>query len=150
MRPAEARLRPMREADLGRVIEIERGAYGFPWSLGIFKDCLRVGYCCWVVERARVVDGYGVMQVVAGEAHVLNLCIDRAAQGQGLGRFLLRGLLQVAREHAAGSAFLEVRPSNDVAVALYLSEQFRNVGTRRGYYPGSPGREDAYILSRDL
>ena len=128
----------MRESDLPRVIEIERGAYGFPWSGGIFRDCLRVGYCCWVVECARSVDGYGIMQVAAGEAHVLNLCIDRQAQGQGLGRIVLRGLLQVAREHGASSAYLEVRPSNHIAMALYESESFENVGTRRGYYPVAP------------
>ena len=150
VRPARLGFRPMRQSDLRRVIAIERGAYGFPWSSGVFRDCLRVGYCCWVVQRARIVDGYGIMQVAAGEAHVLNLCVDREAQGQGLGRLILRGLLQVARDHGAGSVYLEVRPSNHVAIALYLSEQFRNVGTRRGYYPGSPRREDAFILSRDV
>jgi len=140
----------MREYDLPRIMAIERGAYGFPWSEGIFRDCLRVGYCCWVVIDARCIQGYGIMQVASAEAHVLNLCIDREAQGRGLGRALLRGMLEVARDHCAHNAYLEVRPSNEIAMGLYRSENFHTVGTRRGYYPSSPGREDAFILSREL
>jgi ribosomal-protein-alanine N-acetyltransferase len=140
----------MREPDLRRVLLIERRAYGFPWSEGIFRDCLQVGYCCWVVERDDVVDAYGIMQVAVGEAHVLNLCVDPHAQGQGAGRAMLRCLLQVAREHGAERAYLEVRPTNAHALALYRSEGFRTVGTRRAYYPSVSGREDAFILSRAL
>ena len=140
----------MRELDIERVLDIERGAYGFPWSESIFRDCLRVGYCCWVVIQARDLQGYGIMQIAAEEAHVLNLCIERGCQGQGLGRAMLRGLMDVARDHAALSMYLEVRPSNEVALALYNSEEFKTVGIRRGYYPSSPGREDAFILSRSL
>jgi ribosomal-protein-alanine N-acetyltransferase len=140
----------MRESDLPRILEIERGAYGFPWSEGIFKDCLRVGYCCWVVQHRRIIHGFGIMQIVSDEAHVLNLCIERGAQGQGLGRAMLRGLMDVAKDHGACHVYLEVRPSNSVAICLYDSEGFKVVGSRRGYYPSSPGREDAFILSRGL
>ncbi len=147
---AALRSRPMRELDLQRVMVIERGAYGFPWSEGIFRDCLQVGYCCWVLEREAVVDAYGIMQVAVGEAHVLNLCVAPEAQGQGLGRLMLHCLLEVARDHGAESVLLEVRPSNAVALGLYRSDGFRTVGTRRGYYPAVSGREDAFILSRSL
>lgn len=147
---AEPRARPMREPDLYRIIAIERGAYQFPWSEGIFRDCLRVGYCCWVLERAQQIDAFGIMQVALGEAHVLNLCVLRQAHGQGLGRLMLRCLLGVARDHGAESVLLEVRPSNTVALGLYRSEGFRTVGTRRGYYPSTTGREDAFILARSL
>jgi ribosomal-protein-alanine N-acetyltransferase len=140
----------MREPDLHRIIDIERGAYQFPWSEGIFRDCLRVGYCCWVLERASEVDAFGIMQVALGEAHVLNLCVDQQAHGNGLGRLMLRCLMSVARDHLAESVLLEVRPSNAVALALYRSEGFRTVGTRRAYYPSTTGREDAFILARSL
>jgi ribosomal-protein-alanine N-acetyltransferase len=142
--------RPMREPDLHRVMIIERGAYGFPWSEGIFRDCLQVGYCCWVLEDDDRVDAFGIMQVAVGEAHVLNLCVAPQVQGNGIGRQMLRCLLQVAREHGAESVLLEVRPSNAPALALYRSEGFRTVGTRRGYYPAPSGREDAFILSCSL
>ena len=143
-------VRPMREPDLERVLGIERDAYGFPWSPGIFRDCLQVGYCCWVLECRGQVEAYGIMQVAVGEAHVLNLCVAPRAHGQGLGRLMLQTLLGVARDHGAESVLLEVRPSNAPALALYRSEGFRTVGTRRGYYPAHGGREDAFILWRSL
>ena len=149
-KPGHPRPRPMREPDLQRVLVIERQAYGFPWSEGIFRDCLQVGYCCWVVERDDMVDAYGIMQVAAGEAHVLNLCVGPHAQSQGVGRVMLGCLLEVARDHGADSVYLEVRPSNGHALALYRSEGFRTVGTRRAYYPSVDGREDAFILSLAL
>ena len=68
-----AALRPMTEVDLGAVMDIERQVYPFPWTPGIFRDCLLVGYLCWVYEEEGRVQAYGIMSVGAGEAHVLNL-----------------------------------------------------------------------------
>ena len=142
--------RPMRESDLQRVLLVEREAYRYPWSEGVFRDCLRVGYCCWVIEREGTVEGHGILQVGAAEAHVLNLCIRPAAARQGLGRALLERLLEVALGHGAETAFLEVRPSNHAAIALYREAGFTEVGVRRGYYPSTRGREDALIFARAL
>lgn len=142
--------RPMREVDLTRVLVIERGSYSFPWSEGIFRDCLQVGYCCWVLEQEYTVNAFGIMQVAAGEAHILNLCVAVEMHGQGVGRAMLRCLIGVAREHGAESVLLEVRPSNAPALALYRSEGFRTVGTRRAYYPAHDGREDAFVLALSL
>ena len=150
LEPGEVSIRPMREADLSQVIEVEQGAYEFPWSPGIFRDCLRVGYCCWVIERDSQVDGYCIMQIGAGESHVLNLCVRVSAQGQGLGRSLLSRLIEVARERGADTVLLEVRPTNTVARNLYEDMGFNEVGVRRAYYPGHHGREDALILARTL
>ncbi len=142
--------RPMRALDLDDVVGIERDAYAFPWSEGIFSDCLRVGYSCWVVETRDGLDGYGIMSVGAGESHILNLCIRPEARGHGHGRVLLDHLLEVARKDHAALTFLEVRPSNQVAIRLYERAGFSMVGTRRGYYPAADGREDALIFSRGL
>ena len=150
LEPSVLHTRPMREPDLERVLVIERGAYQFPWSEGIFRDCLQVGYCCWVLESDAALNAFGIMQVAVGEAHVLNLCVAPEVHGCGIGRAMLRCLLDVARDHGAESVLLEVRPSNAPALALYRSEGFRTVGTRRGYYPSPCGREDAFILSRSL
>lgn len=143
-------IRPMRDADLAMVLDIEREAYTFPWSEGIFRDCLRAGYCCWVVEQGELVRAYGIMQVGTGESHILNLCVRASGRGQGLGRALLNHLLEVAIEHRADTALLEVRPTNRAALGLYEAMGFNEVGVRRGYYPGRNGREDALILARCL
>ncbi len=140
-------IRPMREADLAMVVDIERETYAFPWSEGIFRDCLRADYCCWVMEQKGLVRAYGIMQVGAGESNILNLCVRASGRGQGLGRSLLSHLLDVAREHRADTALLEVRPTNRAALGLYAAMGFNEVGVRRGYYPGRNGREDALILA---
>lgn len=150
LKPAGPHCRPMRASDLGAVLAIERAAYPFPWSEAIFRDCLRVGYCCWVLEIADAVAGYGIMQVSAGESHVLNLCVHPAYHRQGYGRQLLSRLIELAREHHADVALLEVRPTNAAAVALYRNMGFNEVGVRRAYYPGHKGKEDALILARSL
>lgn len=147
-----ARLRPMREDDLDAVLAIERRAYPFPWTPGIFRDCLRAGYPAWVLEQAqgRVIIGYGVLSVAADEAHLLNVCTAPEAQGRGHGRRLLRAMVQQARSRGARRLFLEVRPSNPHAMALYFDEGFNEIGRRPRYYPAHNGREDAIVMAREL
>ena len=145
-----ARLRPMREDDLDAVLAIERRAYAFPWTLGIFRDCLRAGYPAWVLEQDAAVIGYGVLSVAADEAHVLNVCAAPEVQGRGHGRRLLRALVQQARGRGAHRLFLEVRPSNPHAMALYHDEGFNEIGRRPRYYPAHDGREDAIVMAREL
>lgn len=148
--PGSIGLRPMVETDLWAVVGIEHDAYSFPWSEGIFRDCLRVGYCCWVLEYLDVVEGYGIMSVGVGESHILNLCIRPRVQGKGLGRNLLKHLMSVAREHHAQTIMLEVRPTNPSAIRLYHGMGFNEAGVRRAYYPSDTGREDALIFAMEL
>jgi ribosomal-protein-alanine N-acetyltransferase len=132
------------------VVAIERAGYQFPWSEGIFRDCLRVGYTCRVVDCGGEIAGYGIMSVGAGEAHILNVCIREEYRCRGLARKLLLYLLDRARAAGMYEAFLEVRPTNTVASRLYLSLGFEQVGMRRGYYQATVGREDACVLRRLL
>ncbi len=144
------RVRAMQENDLDRVAEIEAEAYPYPWTLGIFRDCLRAGYGCWVLERDGLLLGYGVLSAGAGEAHVLNVCVSPQFQGEGHGRHLMRRLIDLARWQRADRLYLEVRPSNHRAIALYESLGFRHIGRRPKYYPAPDGREDALVMARDL
>ena len=143
-------MRPMHELDVPVIVAIERDAYQFPWSEGIFRDCLRVGYVCRVVDVGGDMAGYGIMSIGAGEAHILNVCIRGEYRGRGLARKLLEYLLERARISGMHEAFLEVRPSNTAAAHLYHSMGFEQVGIRRGYYQATVGREDAAVLRRVL
>ena len=143
-------IRPMNELDVPMVVAIERSAYQFPWSEGIFRDCLRVGYICRVVDVGGDMGGYGIMSVGAGEAHILNVCVREEYRNRGFARRMLKYLLERARSAGMYEAFLEVRPSNTVASRLYLSMGFEQVGIRRGYYQATVGREDAAVLRRIL
>ena len=144
------KLRTMEVEDLDAVMMIEELTYTHPWTIGIFRDCLRVGYCSWVMEIDGEVIGYGVMSVAAGEAHILNICIQPDFQGRGLGRKIMHRLVTLARDHGVDTMFLEVRYSNRVAQILYESEGFNEIGQRRGYYPHSDGREDALVFAKVL
>ena len=146
----EVVIRAMRGSDVADVVAIERAAYQFPWSDGIFRDCLRVGYVCRVVTMAREVMAYGVMSLGAGEAHILNLCVAEAYRCRGVGRRLIGSLIDSAAAAGMADAFLEVRPSNTAAIRLYLTLGFEQVGMRRGYYQAANGREDAAVLRRAL
>ncbi|HJR74904.1 MAG TPA: ribosomal protein S18-alanine N-acetyltransferase [Luteimonas sp.] len=140
----------MREDDLDDVIAIEQRAYPFPWTRGIMRDCLRADYPAWVlIQRDRII-GYGVLSVAADEAHILNICTSPEAQGRGHGRRLLRALLQIARGRGVRRVFLEVRPSNPNAIALYHDEGFNEIGRRPRYYPAKDGREDALVMAMEL
>lgn len=143
-------LRPMTAGDLDAVVELERASYAFPWTRGIFDDCLRMGYHGFVSEDEQGLQGYYVTSVAVHEGHLLNLCVDQRLRGRGLGRQLLRHAMAHFREEQAETVFLEVRPSNKAAIALYESEGFVEIGIRKDYYRSSGDREDALILARDL
>ena len=142
--------REMTLADLDAVIQVETRAYAFPWSRGIFCDCLNANYECRVICIDNEVVGHGVLSAAAGEAHLLNVCIKRDLQGAGLGRKFVHHLVHRAHVLGAATLFLEVRPTNKVAIALYNSIGFLHVGTRRDYYPGELGREDAIVMALEL
>ncbi|NBU25595.1 MAG: ribosomal-protein-alanine N-acetyltransferase [Gammaproteobacteria bacterium] len=117
----EAVLRPMREDDVPDVVAAERDSYAFPWSEPVFRDCLRVGYLCRVLEVDGQLAGYGILSVGAGEAHILNVCVRPEHRCRGLGRQLVTALFDIARAAGAEDLFLEVRPSNTSAIRLYQS-----------------------------
>ena len=140
----------MLESDVPYVLAVEQQAYQFPWTEGIFRDCLRVGYTCRVLDIGGDVAGYGILSMGGGEAHILNVCVRAEYQCRGFGRKILLFLLERARAAGMSEAFLEVRPSNSAAIRLYQSMGFEPVGVRRGYYQALVGREDASVLRRVL
>jgi [ribosomal protein S18]-alanine N-acetyltransferase len=144
----QLQLRPMRATDLAAVVEIEQRVYPYPWTEGIFSDCLRVGYQCTVLELDYVLVGYGIIACSAGEAHLLNVCVREEFRNRGFGRALLCQMLALAAGAGAGIVFLEVRPANTGAIRLYQSMGFHQIGVRRGYYQAAIGREDAIVMRR--
>jgi ribosomal-protein-alanine N-acetyltransferase len=139
-------LRAMREDDLPGVAAAECDSYAFPWSEGVFRDCLRAGYICRVAEIDHRLVGYGILSVGAGEAHILNVCVRAEYRCRGLGRRLVTAMFDLGRAYGASDLFLEVRPSNATAIRLYQSLGLAQVGLRRGYYQAADGREDAIVM----
>lgn len=142
--------RPMRMNDLEAIMVIEPQIYPYPWTRGNFSDSLNSGYSAWVLLDNEVIIGYSLMMIVLDEAHLLNLSIAKNYQKQGLGRYLLEYMVDIAKNNQMVNMFLEVRQSNISAIALYENMGFNEMAMRRGYYPATNGREDAVLMGLAL
>jgi ribosomal-protein-alanine N-acetyltransferase len=145
-----AGIRLMREIDLDEVMEIEIASYEFPWTEGIFRDCLHNQYHSTLFVQQKKILAYTVAQYVVDECHLLNLCVRQTERGQGLGEKMVQYLMNQARQKDMGSIFLEVRVSNLAAINLYDKLGFNEIGLRRDYYPDRNGREDALVLAHEI
>lgn len=139
-------LRAMRAEDVDAVWTIERQVQFHPWNKQQFLDSLTSTSHCTVVEQAGQVIGFCLLQTVLDEANLLLMAIDPAYQGQGHGKRLLEQSLDALGSRCV-MVFLEVRVSNQAAIGLYEALGFHQVGTRRGYYPSTAGREDALVMA---
>jgi [ribosomal protein S18]-alanine N-acetyltransferase len=146
----DLQFRPMQGDDLDAIMQIEPTIYSHPWSRGNFGDSLNSGYSAWVLEDNQKIIGYALLMMIMDEAHLLNLSVAKHMQKQGLGRYLLEHMLKIAKNYKAANLFLEVRPSNVAAIALYENMGFAEIAVRRGYYPAHNGREDAILMGLAL
>ena len=137
-------------ADVNAVLGIELAVQAYPWTRGNFIDALDHGYVCRVDERQNEIRGYAVLMPVLDEAELLTIGVAEGQQRQGLGRAMLREMLELAREKNMRRVFLEVRSSNNAALALYRSSGFGEIGVRRGYYQNANGSGDALTMACEL
>ena len=138
----------MLETDLSSVVSIERNSYDYPWNVNIFRDCLLSGYTCVVAKKSDLIVGYAILSSALDEAHILNFCIDKGYRNLGFGHQLLDFLINQSKVNSIEKIFLEVRPSNIKAIALYIKKGFEKIAKRPSYYRHVNGREDAdvYLL----
>lgn len=146
----DLRTRPMTEGDVGTLLALEAECHPDPWTPGMLRDSLAQGHYCRVLELDGAICGHAVLQVAAGEAELLNLCVARACRRQGLGSAFLDRLMALAHEAGAANMFLEVRASNRAAIRLYAAHGFHQVGRRPHYYRLPNGHEDALVMARHL
>ena len=143
-------IRRMSADDLDRVVEIEQDAYPFPWTRGIFADCIRAAYDCSALQAGSTLIAYTIQLHGVGESHLLNLCVAPNWQRQGYGKLMISHVIRQARLRQCPSMFLEVRPSNASGIRLYEQNGFFMVGKRPDYYRAADGREDAIVMRLDL
>lgn len=140
----------MGEADLAEVVALEERIQAFPWTLGNFCDALAAGYDCWLQRETDGIAAFAVTMPVVDETHLLDIGVAPQLQRCGLGRALLAFLENEARQARMTRMLLEVRPSNEQALAFYRKAGFVEIGRRRGYYPAETGREDAIVMAKNL
>ena len=135
--------------DVPAMARIERDSFDAPWSADeITKDVTAGGGVYVAValageERA----GYAEIRNVAGEAQIYNIAIAPEFRREGIGEALLRHLVDKAEQEGCTLVTLEVKSGNEAAEALYAKLGFREVGRRKGYYPG---KADAVLMDLDL
>ncbi|MBI2160998.1 MAG: ribosomal protein S18-alanine N-acetyltransferase [Candidatus Rokubacteria bacterium] len=140
----------MRPEDLDEILAIERASFSMPWSRGAFLYEMQQNRVarCWVMHEDGRVLGYLCLWEIADELHITNIAVQPTYRRQGIGRTLLRGVLEDARQRKLRLVVLEVRPSNTEARTLYETFGFRVIGRRRGYYYDTG--EDALVMEADL
>jgi len=144
-------MRAMTQADVDAVLAIEQAVQVYPWTCGNFVDALDNGYICRVDEtESGEIRGYAILMPVVDEAELLTIGVAAAQQRKGLGRAILAGMLNAAREKNMRRVLLEVRTSNIAAIALYRSVGFCEIGVRRAYYKNANGSEDAITMACEL
>ncbi len=150
MKNAELSFRRMEMDDIDEVMQVETRVYTYPWTEGIFRDCIRVGYDCWLAVVENSIVAHAVISVAAGESHILNISVSEDHQGRGIGKQFIEYLVDIARTKQASMIMLEVRPSNVAAINCYNATGFNEIGCRKDYYPTKNGREDALLFARDI
>ena len=156
---------PMTEADLDAVAEVEKTAYGHPWSRKHFSDSIAAGYPAMLLlgealpgevawpkrPDGHVLLGYLVAMPGLEEVHLLNITVAPSHQRQGWARCLMDALVLWSRGRGALWLWLEVRVGNTPARALYTRCGFAEMGVRKAYYPTGLGqREDGIVMNLRL
>lgn len=145
------KIEPVTPADLPSIIKLEQQANAFPWNAAAFASCFSPNYFLFKLQDARAtILGYYVGYQVIDQAELFNLCVAPSQQGSGYGAQLLQHFLLQAKQRGATNCLLEVRSTNDRAIALYTKWGFSHYGLRRGYYQSNAGTEDAVLMQCDL
>ena len=141
-------LRPARQEDLSQVAEVDRSCFPTMSPATNYQtEFLNPLAHYIVIGGAELIPGFAGLWLLAGEAHLINIAVREAHRGEGLGEFLLIGIIQLAQSLKASMLTLEVRVSNFVAQRLYVKYGLTERGRRRGYYLDN--REDAIIMTLD-
>ena len=138
------------EQDIDTALDIERESNPFPWTVKNFKDCIEKGYYSLVLKEGMKVIGFAILSVSTEESHLLNIGLTSSKRGQGLGKELLEKIIMAAEVMGSKKIFLEVRISNVIAIDLYKTSGFKEIGLRKNYYRTKEGREDAILMSKSL
>ena len=137
--------RRMTPADAAMVEKVERMCFSMPWSRESFWEeaAQEAAYYLLALDDGEVI-GYVGVWLLGEEGHITNVAVAPEMRRRGVGAALLAELMRIAMEHSVRSMTLEVRPSNEAALALYRKFGFRSVGRRPHYY--TDNAEDAEIL----
>lgn len=143
-------LRPAMAKDIDQLLIIEQSVHTAPWNKEAFDITFGINHRGWVVVVDDKIIGFLLAAIQLEVCHVLNIAVKREYQGQGWGSQLLEAMINEVREEGIKTIYLEVRKSNQQALALYQKWAFQLIGERKGYYPAKPEYEDALVFAKHL
>lgn len=137
------------EKDIDAIYALEIAANPHPWSKRNFIDSIGCSHLCVGVQVGDSWVAQAIFSAASGEAELLLISVDPVWQGKGIARKVLEVMSEIMVESVT-DMYLEVRASNEGAIALYESCGFNCLGVRPGYYPAKKTREDALIYGKAL
>ena len=142
-------IEPMTGLDIQQVALIENKTFKHPWKpSAFFTELERSVSICLVLRDESLILGYLIFWAIPPELHILNIAVHPEFQKRGLGSLLLSYLTEFGLETHCREIFLEVRPSNTAALALYHKMGFLLTGKRKNYY--AEDKEDALLMTKYL
>ena len=138
--------RPASSDDISAILEIENKTNQMPWTEAQFISSMEVGHFSVVLHEKNNIQGFAIYSPIVPESHLLNIAIDPAHQGKGLGDKLLQQVIFQNKTIGVQVMSLEVRVSNLPAIKLYEKRGFLKDAIRPNYYSGPP-KEDALLMS---
>ncbi|NVK56420.1 MAG: ribosomal protein S18-alanine N-acetyltransferase [Alteromonadaceae bacterium] len=148
----EITIRTLTLNDIDVLAKIEQQSHISPWSAKVFQSSFNKHSVNFGLLQQGVLAGYYFAECIAGEMTLHNICVNESHQGLGFASRLMTHLLEQATQKKAEDIWLEVRPSNTSAIALYHKFGFEEKGVRKNYYslpePDSNGqtKEDALLM----
>lgn len=139
----------MQPEHIPQIAALERECFSDPWSEQSFRSELGNPLSLWLVALdGETVAGYAGSQAVLDEADVMNVAVHPAFRRQGIAEALLKELEQRLFAGGVHTVALEVRASNEQAIALYHKLGYAQAGLRKNYY--FHPKEDALILKKSV
>ena len=143
------RLEMMTDAHVEQIAQIEKLCFSDPWSENSIASELKNSLSLWLVALdGDTVAGYIGSQSVLDGADVMNVAVHPDFRRRGIGRELVTALSKGLQAKGIEFLMLEVRQSNEPAIALYENLGFVRVGLRPNYYRNP--RENALIMRKEL
>lgn len=131
--------------DISQVAEIERQIFSIPWSEKAFRNSMESDNTIYIVAKENDnVAGYAGMYLSFEEGNITNVAVNPLSRRKGIGEKIVRDILNRAYEKGVRDVFLEVRETNNVAIALYEKIGFKEEGIRKNFY--DKPRENALIM----
>lgn len=137
---------PMSKGDISQIALLEKECFSEPWSENSLKEELSNDTArFYVLKDGEKLIGYIGANNICGEVYITNAAVNENCRGKGYGKMLVNHLAEQAQAENALFVTLEVRKSNENAIALYESCGFKKVGERKNFY--SKPTEDALIYT---